>query len=275
MNDVGLFDALLPMEGVADKLNFPHDHAVIAWEHFLAQHIGKKNTENFVKSFYPPIKELDDALNDLYTLRWLETAEGAQLDGIGSIVGIPRAVPNAVYIPFFGFSSQIAGRAFGVARMRRKREPYAQSIILGDAEYRVLISLKISLNNGHGTAEELMYAFDNALNVTGTIVMDAGNANARVYINAFIMSYDPRSQMLDYMIPKAAGVKLWPYYVDADYIFGFSNQNMGYYGFDIGILARRPGSNIPPIIHTMSIWDRGESIWDAGDSLWDQKGIPG
>ena len=273
--DVGTLDALLTNEGMADKLKFPHDHSEIAWSHFLAQHVGKVNTENFVKAFYPPLNELDNALNELYTLRWINTAEGAQLDGIGSIVGIPRILADAVYLPFFGFASQIAGRAFGVARMRHKREPYASSIILGDTEYRILISMKISLNNGHGTAEELIHAFDTALSVTGTRVMDAGNANARVYINDFIMTTDPRSELLNYMIPKAAGVKLWPYYVDADYIFGFSNQNMGYYGFDIGVLARRPGSNIPPIVVTMSIWDRGESIYDSGNSIWDQKGIPG
>jgi len=274
-DDVGTFDILVTNQGLADTLNFPHDHAEIAWDHFLAQHVGKINTENFVKAFYPPLNELDSALNDLYTKRWLYSAEGVQLDGIGSIVGIPRSVANAIYIPFFGFATQIAGRTFGVARMRRKREPYAQSIILGDTEYRVLISMKISLNNGHGTAEELIHAFNTALNVTGTKVMDAGNANARIYINDFIMSFDPRSELLNYMIPKAAGVKLWPYYYDADYVFGFVNQNMGYYGFDIGVLARRPGSNIPPITVVMSIWDRGESIYDDGNSIWDQKGIPG
>jgi len=274
-DDVGLFDILLPSEGMADKLQFPHDHAEIAWSHFLAQHIGKINTENFVRAFYNPLNELDNALNDLYTKRWLETAEGVQLDGIGSIVGISRTVANAVYIPFFGYTSQISGRGFGVARMRRKREPYASSIILGDIEYRASIYLKIALNNGHGTAEELQRAFDTTLNVTKTIVLDVGNANARVYINDFIMLNDPRSQMLEHMIPKAAGVKLWPYFVDADYIFGFSNQNMGYYGFDIGILARRPGSNIPPMVVIMSIWDRGESIYDSGNSVWDLAGTEG
>ena len=273
-DDVGLFDILLPSEGMADKLHFPHDHAEIAWSHFLAQHIGKLNTEHFVRAFYNPPNELDNALNDLYTKRWLETAEGVQLDGIGSIVSISRTVANAVYLPFFGFSSQISGRTFGVARMRRKREPYASSIILGDIEYRASIYLKIALNNGHGTAEELVHAFNTSLGVTRTRVDDAGNANARVYINDFIMLNDPRSQLLEHMIPKAAGVKLWPYFYDADFIFGFSNQNMGYYGFDIGVFARRPGSNIPPMVITMSIWDRGESIYDSGNSIWDQKGVP-
>ncbi len=257
-----------------DPLDFPHDHEEIAWSHFLAQHVGKVKTEGFVRAFYPPINVLDKALNDLYTLRWLETAEGVQLDGIGSIVGIERVIAGSVYLPFFGFSSQISGRGFGVARMRRKREPYAESSILGDIEYKAMIYLKIYLNNGHGTAEELIRAFNAALGVTKTRVEDIGNANARVYINDFILSSDPRSQLLEFMIPKAAGVKLWPTYVDADFTFGFINQNMGYYGFGIGILARSPGSNIPPMHVTMSIWDHGQSIWDDGNSLWDQQGIP-
>lgn len=257
---------------MSDVLDFPHDNAEEAWGHFLAEHFEKKNTEDFVRSFYPPLNILDQALNDLYTKRWLETAEGQQLDGIGSIVGISRTVPNAVYLPFFGFLTQIAGKGFGQARIRRKREPWSQSTVLGDIEYRTIINLKIALNNGHGTAEELMHAFNTTLNVARTRIDDYGNANARVYINDFIMSNDPRSVLLEYMIPKAAGVKLWPYFVDADHIFGFSNQNMGYYGFGIGVLARRPGSNIPPITLPMSYWDRGKSEWDNGESLWDEVG---
>jgi hypothetical protein len=256
-------------------LGFVHDHGEISWSHWLAQHVGKENTEDFVKAFYPPLNILDNALNQLYTERWLDTAIGAQLDGIGSIVGISRRVANAIYLPFFGFESQISGNGFGIARMRREREPYAESSVLGDIEYRTVINLKIALNNGHGTTEELIYAFNTALNVTKTRVEDIGNANARVYINDFIMQNDPRSQLLEFMIPRAGGVKLWPYFVDADYTFGFSNQKMGYYGFGIGILARSPASNIPPITLTVSVWDRGDSTWDAGMSVWDQKGIPG
>jgi hypothetical protein len=255
-----------------DVLDFPHDHAAIAWGHFLAQHFGKENTEDFVESFYPPLNELDLALQQLYTERWLETSEGAQLDGVGSIVGIARTVANAVYVPFFGFSAQIAGRGFGQARLRHTSEPWAQSSILGDVEYRTLINLKIAINNGHGTAEELMHAFNTTLNVRNTYVVDVGNGNARVYINDFILSSDPRSQLLDYLVPKAAGVKLWPYYIDYYHTFGFSNQNMGYYGFGIGVLARSPASNIPPITAELSIWDQGNSIWDGGSSVWDVGG---
>jgi Protein of unknown function (DUF2612) len=269
LQDSTLFNLL------ADQLEFPHNHEEVAWSHFLAQHVGKPNTEGFVRSFYPPINILDKALNDLYTLRWLNTAVGLQLDGIGSIVGLPRTIAGSRYLPFFGFLTQISGRSFGVARIRHKREPYATNSILGDEEYRMAIYLKIALNNGHGTAEELIHAFNTSLRVTRTNIQDIGNANARVYINDFIMDNDPRSQLLEYMIPRAGGVKLWPTYVNVDRTFGFINQNMGYFGFYIGILARGPGSNIPSIDVPFSIWDRDESIWDGGESIWDQKGVPG
>lgn len=257
---------------MSDTLEFLHDHDVIAWEHTLAQHIGKRRTENFFKAFYQPLNELDRALNQLYTRRWIEEAVGKQLDGCGSIVGITRDVPNSVFLEFFGFASQISGRTFSAARMRRKFDPWSTSQTLGDVEFRALIHLKIALDNGHGTAEEIMLAFDQTLSTTRTRVMDAGNATAKVYINDFIMSFDPRSTMLNYMIPRAAGVKFWLHYVDVDNTFGFENQAMDYKGFGEGILARWPESNIPPITVSMSVWDRGDSQWDDGQSVWDLKG---
>ena len=269
ISDIGVIDPLL-LATWTDELGFIHNHADIAWSHFLAQHDGKINTENFVRAFYQPINVLDKALNDLYTKRWLDTAEGRQLDGIGSIVGRSREVDNSVYLPFFGFWSQPSGRGFGQARMRRKREPWATSSFLGDVDYRVAIGMKIALNNGHGTAEELMHAVNVSLGVTGTRVLDYGNGNARIYINDFILKNDPRYSILLDNLAKAAGVKLWPYFVDTTHTFGFLNQKI-YYGFGIGILARSPESNIPPIIVVMSIWDRGESIWDGGESVWDVK----
>jgi len=262
MNDISVINV------DTDDLGFIHDHADIAWSHFLAQHYGKINTENFVKAFYQPINVLDKALNDLYTKRWLDTAEGLQLDGIGSIVGITREVPNSVYLPFFGFFSQPSGRGFGQARLRHRREPYAESSFLGDEDYRIAIHMKILLNNGHGTAEELMYGVNTSLRVTKTRVEDHGNANARIYINDFILPNDPRYSILLDNLAKAAGVKLWPYFVDTDHTFGFKNQQI-YYGFGIGVLARRAESNIPPIVLDISTWDDGLSIWDSGNSVWD------
>ncbi len=227
-----------------EELGFPHDHGEIAWSHWLAQHVGKVNTENFVLAFYNPINQLDLVLDELYTKRWIETAEGSALDGCGSIVGLGRVTPQAIYLPFFGFITQPSGRAFGVARMRKQHEAYATTNTLGDVEYRSRILAKIALNNGYGTAEQIMSALQDALGVDNVRIFDMGNANGNLYINELISQNDPRFYIIDSMIPRAAGVKLWPYLTDPTYVFGFEEQKV-YYGFGVGVLARTPPSNIP------------------------------
>ena len=88
-------DVILPF-------GFPHIHSEVAWSHFLAQHVGKQYTEGYVKAFYPPLDLLDQAQYDLLTKRGILTSEGAQLDGVGNIVGIDRELDNTVFLPFFG-----------------------------------------------------------------------------------------------------------------------------------------------------------------------------
>jgi hypothetical protein len=228
-----------------EDLGFIHNHGDIAWNHFLAQHEGKKHTEDFVLSFYGPLNILDEILEELYTKRWIKTAEGSALDGCGSIVGLGRTVDDAIYLPFFGFITQPSGRAFGVARMRKEGEPYAASNTLPDLEYRARIIAKIHLNNGYGTAEQIMQSMTEALGVEDIYIYDMGNANANLYIGELISQNDPRFYIIDQMIPRAAGVKIYPY-LTGPKTFGFAEQKI-YYGFDVGVMARTPASNIPPI----------------------------
>ena len=47
-----------------------------------------------VGSVVYPIQEIESTLEDLNTLRSIDTATGAQLDGLGSIVGIERGILN-------------------------------------------------------------------------------------------------------------------------------------------------------------------------------------
>jgi len=230
---------------------FPYVHSEIAWSHFLAQHEDKLNTEAFVKAFYPPLDILDTAESDLLNKRWIETAEGLQLDGAGNIVGQSRSVEHIVFLPFFGFVTQPAGTGFSQARIRHIREPYAISRVMLDEEYRVAIQQKIKLNNGYGTAEDIIGNINFALGITGSTVIDIGNANARLLINDItITTADPRYDLINRSIFRAAGVKIWPTLVKKGQTFGFANQNI-YYGFNLGIIARNPDSNILPIDHTL------------------------
>jgi len=223
---------------LSDDIGFPHNHEEIAWNHFLAQHIDKKNTEDFVRSFYGPLNTLDAVLNELYTQRGIDEATGSALDGVGSIVGISRYSPFPVYLEFFGFDSQPAGRAFGVARMRKFYEPWTTTNKFQDEEYRVAIKCKIALNNGHGTAEEIINAFNTALNVTGTLVNDRGNAHGHLVIRKTIACTDPEYYLIQEMITGAGGVKWDITLADELHVFGFENQQI-YDGFGVGVMASR------------------------------------
>lgn len=187
--------------------NFLHDHEEIAWSHFLAQFVDKDSLEGFVRAFYVPINILDKALNDLLTKRWLETAEGVQLDGIGNIVGVSRISEGSVFLEFFGFQSQVSGRAFGVARIRHDREPYTASAIIGDTDYRLLIERKIWYNNARGTIEEIRKAVNLNTGEDDAVVAESGNATVTVTIG-HIATSDPRYPFLEYMVPVAYGVRL-------------------------------------------------------------------
>ena len=249
ISSVGVFDVGISPIGfvTVEDVGFPHDHEEIAWSHWLAQHVGMPYTEAFARAFYPPLNVLDKATADLYTERWIESSEGIQLDGAGSIVGQSRTISKQVYLAFFGFTSQGAGRGFNQARMRRARDPYSDSITLGDEDYRRLIKLKIALNNGHGTAEDIMVAINILFDVNDTVVYDVSNANARLLINDLtITPTDPNAEIIDQLIPRAAGVQILPYVFSKSNTFGFANQNI-YHGFNVGILARSIASNVPAI----------------------------
>jgi hypothetical protein len=228
----------VPIPISSHDLGFPHNHGQISWEHFLAQHIGKQHTEDFVTAFYPPLKILDQVLEELYIKRWAEVAVGSALDGVGSIVGAYRHIPEELSIKFFGFASQAVATGFNQARMRLYGEPYQRSD-LPDVEFRKYIYIKIMLNNGHGTAEEIVYAVKKVFDLTSNVyIIDTGNANARMFIGRWFSSPDdPVLRILQATVPRAAGVKLWFVRTDPRYIFGFANLPITYYGFGIGVMA--------------------------------------
>jgi hypothetical protein len=51
---------------------------------------GKTLFQKLISVFVGSFQELDDVNQELLTKRWLDTAEGVQLDGIGQIVGLER-----------------------------------------------------------------------------------------------------------------------------------------------------------------------------------------
>lgn len=69
----------------------PHNLATVtdALDRLIQQYKTPK-TEALVGAVATPAQDLEDALNQLLTQRWITTAIGAQLDVLGAIVGQPR-----------------------------------------------------------------------------------------------------------------------------------------------------------------------------------------
>lgn len=180
----------------------------IAWSYMLGQHAGKARLEALVKSYFSPNTKLTAALDRLCNALDLDLAFGTHLDYIGSIVGVSRALPLGLFMAYFGFKSQPAGRAFNTLRMRRDGEPISTSYTANDAEYKTLIRLKIMQNNARGTAPEIIEAVrsvfgDPDLPVS---VRQNGTGKAKVVIGQIPNAEDPTPQLLVDRVPRAAGV---------------------------------------------------------------------
>jgi hypothetical protein len=100
---------------LTEKLN----HVAEALDNLVQQFKGKGNLALFITSWVNEVQELEGMWFDLLQNRWIATAIGAQLDGLGSIVGEDRR-----------------GRS--------------------DAEYRIAIIARVGINTGSGTPEDVI-----------------------------------------------------------------------------------------------------------------------
>ncbi len=222
------------------------DHVEIAWQNTLKQHMGREYLEAFYRSIFAPFNDLQQVFVDLLDKRKLNTAEGAQLDGIGVIVGIKREIPQSVYLPFFGYASQEAGRAYRKARYRREGEAFAMSSLMPDAEYRKLIRAKIVLNNSHATINDMIRTVRLIYGRSNVRVFNRGNASFDLYIDVIPPPADSFFAYLERLITAAAGVKMNVIYFRNTLVFGYQGQP-GVTGYNLGPYARSTPSNIDPI----------------------------
>lgn len=218
-------------------MDFNQDHPGIAWGNWTAQFSDSPRLQSLVKALLQPSGGIQEVLEQLYNDRWLDTAIGAQLDGIGEIVGLSRVIDETIYIGFFGFNGQPAVQGFGKARMRRDHEnPVSGSTTLRDTEYRKLLYWKIGMNNGHGTAPEIARAMRAIFDATLVLVQDRGNAKVGIWMNTTPQSNPALLVNPLRWIPKLAGVGVELVANDNTKPFGFISQ--GFYGFGVGVMAR-------------------------------------
>lgn len=222
-------------------LTFGRDHGDIAWGNWLGQFVGKPRLEALVRSLQVPINVLDAALYQVSRSHDLNTAIGAQLDGIGSILGQPRTINAAIYIAFFGYSSQPATTGYGKAPYRRFNEAYKTTAQLNDADYRTILRLKIVLNNAHGTHADILTAAQVMFDEPNILVETLLNGNVWIQIPKKISASDTIYDEAKGFIPKAAGVGLKIFDYAGPAVFGYAGKSNAV-GYGKGPYARLLGS---------------------------------
>lgn len=135
----------------------------------LSQFKGQPNFEGQLKSFLIQVQEIEAMLHSLVVDRYLDTAEGAQLDGIGRIVGEGRL-----------------GRS--------------------DLDYRAAIKGRIRVNLGDGRVEDIHFLFSLLL-PAHTFELVRGAVLEFLYIvnEAVVLGVDPSPDALSAQLTKVRG----------------------------------------------------------------------
>lgn len=179
--------------------------------------------------------ELNQAIIDCKNNRWVDKAEGKQLDGLGEIVVQNRQIDKAIAMKLFGFLGQPNVLGFGQARFRGQDEDNLQSYILEDAEYRMAIAIKAVMNATQCTAEDTLQSLRYVFNAP-IVMEEIGNANINIAIGRQLTDNEKILANAINLIVRAGGVGVNIKSYFPTIYFGFLGQPNAK-GFGVGSFA--------------------------------------
>jgi len=145
--------------------------------------------DKFLQLIFLEAMEIQATKKDLMQLRSIETAEGAQLDIIGEIVGQPRTLIDVDLFTFFGFRGHWNADTYGdlndagVGSVWWDGEsPTTGNITLNDELYRLLIKAKIAKNVTRATPEDVINFTNFVFSTNGSTITDEGGAKFNLLI---------------------------------------------------------------------------------------------
>ena len=183
------------------------------------------------------VQETLSVCRDLMQRRDIDSAEGAQLDIIGRIVGQERVLVSADLYPFFGYVGALAANSFGTfynPRIGGYWYSYGAKIgadvKLSDDQYRQIIKAKIIKNNSRGTNEDFIRFGNFVLDANISFDVDMGASSTTTVLVGRRMSLFEKALMVyvfdgvDYNFtytPKPLGVGIGVEEYDANGTLGF------------------------------------------------------
>lgn len=163
------------------------DRAVDALGNLIDQFKGQVNIEAFIHAWAHQSEDVEQAGFGILELTSLATAEGVQLDGLGTIVGTERE-----------------GRT--------------------DADYRIRLGAQILLNNSSGTIEELLQIAV-ALGATSVTLTEVFPAKIEIECNVPIVNGVEVARVMG--LAKPAGVGRWFTWYESATPFTFDTVGLG------------------------------------------------
>lgn len=195
-------------------------------QHLLTQFHNSSNIKALLYAISEELRILNVALDDLKYKRWIDTAEGKQLDGIGQIIDQSRLIEKGYAIPFFGFEGQPNTKGFGQARFRTFYEEYLTTAKLDDEMYRHVLWAKVHKNTAYGSYEDTIKSIQYLFNVDIVIVHNIGNAKFIVGIGKELESNELVLANALNLLVRAGGVG--HYFISSfdvnKKVFGFEGQ---------------------------------------------------
>ncbi len=204
------------------------DHKELAISRLATEFKESTNLISYIRALLIESNTLEQVYCDLLEKRWIDTAEGVQLDILGSIVGQSREFIDAEIFDYFGFFDNPQAQPFGTLSDASVggRFKFVDEITTGirqltDDEYRLFIKARIARNSTASTPEDIIaqirYIFDSPL-----VLFVDGDTRYEVSIGKKL-GLNEKSILLDTdIIPKTAGVQ-------ATYVTEFDSSN--FFGF--------------------------------------------
>lgn len=204
------------------------DHKELAVSRLATQFRESTNLIAYIKALLIETDTLEQVFCDLLEKRWIDTAEGVQLDILGAIVGQSREFVDAEIFDYFGFADNPQAQSFGTlidtgigGRFRIIGEAITGIRQLTDDEYRKFIRARITRNSTKSTPEDIIaqlrFIFESPL-----ILFVDGDTNYEVSIGR-VLTLNEKSILTNTdIVPKTAGVR-------ATYVTEFDSSN--FFGF--------------------------------------------
>tara|TARA_R110000851_G_scaffold96792_2_gene209945 strand:+ start:26946 stop:27650 length:705 start_codon:yes stop_codon:yes gene_type:complete len=204
------------------------DHETLAVSRLATQFRESTNLITYIKTLLLEANDLEEVFRQLLEDRWIDTAEGIQLDILGSIVGQPREILGEEILGYFGFAINFESGSLGSILnpsiggvFRSNSEPVTENRVLSDPEYRVWIRARIAKNSTSSTPEDIINQIMFVIGANQVIFID-GNTEYSVSVGKVLTNEEKSILLNTDIIPKTAGVQV-KYLTQYNYesFFGF------------------------------------------------------